>query len=40
MKTFQEKGVTIKIERTPGHANILGNEIADKLAKGAAQEAE
>ena len=35
----KKKGVTIKIEWTPGHANILGNEIADTLAKEAAQEA-
>ena len=40
MKTFQEKGVTIKSELTPGHADFLGNEITDRLAKEVAQEAE
>ena len=30
----------LKIHWTPGHANVNGNEIADRLAKEAAKEAE
>ena len=37
---IEESGVRVKIQRSPGHANIQGNEIADRLAKEAAKEAE
>lgn len=36
IKDLQDRGVETKIEWTPGHANIEGNEIADLLAKEAA----
>ena len=32
--------VEVKIQWSPGHANIRGNEMADRLAKEAAKEAE
>ena len=37
---MEDKGVKIKINWTPGHAEIEGNEIADMLAKQGADEAE
>jgi hypothetical protein len=40
MKRIQKNGIEIKIHWTPGHANVNGNEIADRLAKEAAREAE
>jgi ribonuclease HI len=40
MKRIQKNGIKIKIHWTPGHANVNGNEIADRLAKEAAKEAE
>jgi ribonuclease HI len=39
MKRIQKNGIEIKIHWTPGHANVNGNEIADRLAKEAAKEA-
>ena len=39
MKRIQKIGIEIKIHWTPGHANVNGNEIADRLAKEAAKEA-
>ena len=38
--SLKQKGLEINIAWTPGHADIAGNEIADKLAKEAAKEAE
>ena len=38
--SLKRKGIEIEIAWTPGHADIAGNEIADKLAKEAAKEAE
>jgi ribonuclease HI len=40
MKRIQKNGIEIKIHWIPGHANVNGNEIADRLAKEAAKEAE
>jgi ribonuclease HI len=40
MKRIQKNEIKIKIHWTPGHANVNGNEIADRLAKEAAKEAE
>ena len=40
MKALQQEGIEVIYEWTPGHANVRGNEIADKLAKEAAKEAE
>ena len=40
MKRIQKNGIKIKIHWTPGHAKVNGNEIADRLAKEAAKEAE
>ena len=37
---FKTKDIVIQIDWTPGHANIHGNEVADILAKEAAEEAE
>ena len=37
---WAKNGIEIKIHWTPGHANVNGNEIADRLAKEAAKEAE
>jgi hypothetical protein len=37
MKRIQKNGIEIKIHWTPGHANVNGNEIADRLAKEALQ---
>jgi ribonuclease HI len=39
MKRIQKNGIELKIHWTPGHANVNGNEIADRLAKEAAKEA-
>ena len=40
MKRIQTDGIEIKIHWTPGHVNVNRNEIADRLAKEAAKEAE
>ena len=40
LNTLEENDVYVKIPWSPGHANIQGNEIADRLAKEAAKEAE
>ena len=37
---WAKNGIEIKIHWTPGHANVNGNEIADRLAKEAVKEAE
>ena len=36
----KQHGIKVTFEWTPGHAEVKGNEIADKLAKEAAKEAE
>ena len=36
---LKQSGVDLEISWTPGHADIKGNELADKLAKEAAEEA-
>ena len=38
-KKLEEKEVTVEVSWSPGHADIKGNDYADKLAKEAAQEA-
>ena len=38
--TLEGSGVYVKIQLSHGHANIQGNEIADRLAKETAKEAE
>ena len=40
MEILKSENVIVVINWTPGHAEIAGNEIADKLAKEAAEEAE
>ena len=40
MDILKSQNVKIELNWTPGHADIAGNEIADKLAKEAAEEAE
>jgi hypothetical protein len=40
METLQQSGMRIELEWTPGHAEVQGNEIADRLAKEAAKEAQ
>ena len=40
MEELRKKGLSLNIDWTPGHADIAGNEIADRLAKSAAEEAE
>ena len=40
IEILESKNVTIELNWTPGHAEIAGNEIADKLVKDAAKEAE
>ena len=37
---LKSQNLTVEINWTPGHAEIAGNEITDKLAKEAAEEAE
>ncbi|MCG8032941.1 MAG: RNAse HI domain-containing protein, partial [Candidatus Thiodiazotropha taylori] len=37
--TLRQKGAAVDISWTPGHASIVGNEVADALAKEAATEA-
>ena len=37
---LKEQGVVVSFNWTPGHTSIKGNEIADQLAKEAANEAE
>ena len=39
IKQLEQINISVEISWTPGHANIKGNEYADKLAKEAAQEA-
>ena len=39
IKQLEQNNISVEISWTPGHANIKGNEYADKLAKEAAQEA-
>ena len=38
MKRIQKNGIEIKNHWTPGHANVNGNEIADRLADRLAKE--
>ena len=40
IKNLEDKGIKIEINRTQGHAEIEKNEIADRLAKQGAVEAE
>ena len=40
METLQQSGMRIELEWTPDHAEVQGNEIADRLAKEAAKEAQ
>ena len=40
LNMLEEGGIHVKIQWSPGHANISANEIADMLAKEAAKEAE
>ncbi|MEW8544656.1 MAG: reverse transcriptase domain-containing protein [Candidatus Thiodiazotropha sp.] len=40
VRQLQQKGIDVQIAWSPGHADIMGNEIADRLAKEAAQDAE
>ena len=40
LKQIQNKGIQVDIRWTPGHADIQGNEEADRLAKEASKEAE
>ena len=37
-KAIIAKGATVELVWVPGHKNILGNEVADKLAKEATSE--
>ena len=39
IQRLQEEGVSVQISWTPGHSEIHGNELADQLAKEAANEA-
>ena len=39
MSNLQSKGSCVHVDWIPGHSSIAGNEVADRLAKGAAQEA-
>ena len=38
IEDLNQKGIRLDIVWTPGHADIAGNEIADRLGKEAAQE--
>ena len=40
LNILERDGTEVKIQWSPGHANIRGNEMADRLAKEAAKEAE
>ena len=40
MELIKKKGIEIDIQWTPGHAEIIGNEKADRFAKEASKEAE
>ena len=40
LKSLEKEQIQINLKWTPGHAEITGNEIADQLAKAAAEEAE
>ena len=40
LKSLEKEQIQINLKWTPGHADIAGNEIADQLAKTAAEEAE
>jgi hypothetical protein len=40
METLHQSGMRMELEWTPGHAEVQGNEIADRLAKEAAKEAQ
>ena len=40
LNILEESGVHVKIQWSPGHANVQGYEIADRFAKEAAKEAE
>ena len=40
LNILESDGTEVKIQWSPGHANIRGNEMADRLAKEAAKEAE
>ena len=39
MKRLEQAGVSVEISWTPGHAQINGNDMADKLSKEAVEEA-
>ena len=39
IQRIREAGIEVEISWTPGHANIRGNEEADRMAKEAAEEA-
>ena len=39
IKNLEQAGVKVEISWTPGHSDIKGNELADRLAKDAAEEA-
>ena len=40
METLQQSGMRIELEWTLGHTEVQGNEIADRLTKEAAKEAQ
>ena len=40
LNILERDGTEVKIQWSPGHANIRGNEMADRLAKEATKEAE
>ena len=40
LNILERDGTEVKIQWSPGHANIRGNEMADRLAKEAAKEEE
>jgi ribonuclease HI len=40
METLQQFGMRIELEWTPGHVEVQGNEIADRLPNEAAKEAQ